>query len=177
MTFRRAGMGILLIAFLGLLSGGALATGRSDYSGIAARLVGAGVFLGSFWLLLRTAHRWAGYFVALSAIAAIKAVLALALGTAISVPRVAVEPRLDGEILALLLVIFCLTFRFAARPPRSQFEAFSLTAAAAGVALSILTEPGLLPLAGACIILAASWLMDQTNKDRSRKGSHSHFRV
>jgi hypothetical protein len=170
MIYRRSGLAILAAVFVCLLAGAALALGRSDYSGILARLVGLVVFLGSFGLLVATAGRWAGYFAALCVIMVIKAALALMLGTTVSVPRVAVSPRLDTEVLLLLLAMICLTFRFAAHEPRSKFTAFSLAAAVAGLALSILMEPNLLPLIGSVGILGASWLLDQlTNKRAAQR--------
>jgi hypothetical protein len=152
------------------LAGAALAPGRSDYSGVPARLVGLVVFLGSFGPLVLTARRWAGYFVALCVIMVINAALALMLGTTVSEPRVVVNPRVDTEVLLLLLAMICLTIRFAAQEPHCKFAAFSLAAAVAGLALSILMEPNLLPLIGSVGILGASWLLDQlTNKRAAQR--------
>lgn len=171
MTYRRSGLAILALAFLAVFAGEVIMRGSPAHPGILAKAVGVVVFLAAFWILVVTAQRWAGYFVALCVIMAIKAALALMLGTTISVPRVAVNPRLDTEVLLLLLAMICLTFRFAAQEPHSRFAAFSLAGAVAGLALSMLIEPNLLPLIGSVGILGASWLLDRLVNKRV---SHPH---
>lgn len=169
MTYRRSGLAILALAFLGVFAGEVIMRGSPAHAGLPARALGAAVFLAVFWVLVVTARRCAGYFVALCVIVVIKAALALMLGTTVSVPRVAANPRLDAEVLLLLLAMICLTFRFAAQEPHSKFAAFSLAAAVAGLALSILMEPNLLPLIGSVAILGASWLLDQLANKRAAK--------
>jgi hypothetical protein len=71
-------------------------------------------------MLFLTARRWAGYFFALCGIASIKAILALAFGVTVSVPRLVTDRQLVFELLCLLVGLSILTFRFVTTVPESN---------------------------------------------------------
>ena len=79
MLYRRSGLVILVVSFVALLAGIAIAIGMAENTSYAFRVVGVFVVLGTGTALFLTARRWAGYFFALCGIACIKAALALVL--------------------------------------------------------------------------------------------------
>jgi len=176
-AFKRSGFGLAIFAvgFIAILGGTAWLTGQG-YSGEhpALRVLGAGLLLGSIWLLARTAGRWAGYFCAACALAAVKAALALIFGVTVSSGHLVSNYRIVTELFITLIVVCALTIRFTFREPRSRLEELSLIGGMVGLALDILTEPNFWPLRVAVLLLAISWIVDRlTNRTRSRHRQHT----
>jgi hypothetical protein len=157
MIYRRSGLGILAVSFLALLAGIAIMIGRADNTSPAFRVIGACLVFGTGTVLLLTARRWAGYFFALCAIACIKAVLALAFGVTVAVPRLVTDRQLVFELLCLLGGLSLMTFRFVTSFPESNLEALALVVAVIGLAWAMLTEPNVRPLVISVAALAVSW--------------------
>ena len=173
-AFKRSGQGLAIFAvgFIAVLIGVGLFIGHgSAREHPLLRLLGAGLLLGSIWLLVRTAGEWAGYFCAESALAAVKAGLALIFGVTVSSGHLVTNYRIVTELFITLIVVCALTIRFTFREPRSRLEVLSLIGGIVGLALDILTEPNFWPLRVAVLLLGISWIVD-----RLTKKPHSHHR-
>lgn len=162
MLYRRSGLVILVVSFVALLAGIAIAIGMAENTSYAFRVVGVFVVLGTGTALFLTARRWAGYFFALCGIACIKAALALVFGVSVAVPRLVVTDRqLVFEYFGLLGGMSILTFRFATTPPKSNLQALALVVAVVGLAWSMLIEPNIGPLIISIAAVAIAWIVQR----------------
>lgn len=176
-AFNRSGSGlaILAVGFIAILGGAAWLTGQGysrEYP--ALRLLGASLLLSSILVLIRTVRRWAGYFFAICALAAVKAALSLIFGVTVSSGHLVTNYRIVAELFITLIVLCALTIRFTFREPRSKLEVFSLTGGVVGLAFDMLTEPNFWPLRVAALFLAISWIVDrQAIRGRPHQRQHA----
>jgi hypothetical protein len=148
-----------VIVVFALVGGLAFVTGRAHpEGGLAYKLVGAAVTVAAIIVLGATVRRWAKWFFAVCFLMAVKAFFALVFGYTVSQPRLTVDRALAASVLALILAMLFLSYRYVLHPPHSTIESVGLVVAVAGLGVGILTEPNLWPLVGAVFSLGVPWL-------------------
>jgi len=157
---KRFAVGLCGLAVLFALVGGlAFVTGKAHPEGGAAYKVGGGVMIvAAIAVLGTTVRRWAKWFFAVCFLMAIKAFFALVFGYTISQPRLTVNRALAASVLALLLVMLFLSYRYVLNPPHSTMESVGIVAAVVALGTGVLTEPNLWPLVGGVLFLGLPWL-------------------
>ena len=115
MKYRQSGLLILFLAFFALLFGISFVTGQNAHHGPGFSALGVALVFGSITVLTITVRRWAGYFCAVCALGAVKAVLAMTVGYhTLSGTLEMIGP----QILVMLVTLAALSYRFTVRLPR-----------------------------------------------------------
>jgi len=168
LTFALALLCYLLVFFV-IAGGLSFITGRAHPDGgIAYKVVGAVMVVAGIVVFGATVPRWSDYFFAACALAAIKALFALLAGYMISQPRLVVNRMQAAEMLALLIAMVLLSYRYADRPPRTALETMGLVSAVVGLAAAVAFDPNVWPLAAGVILLALPQMV-RINLSRSFK--------
>jgi hypothetical protein len=136
---------LLLLVGFNLLS-------ASSIEGARARWIGVCLILFSVVTLYLSAQRWARWVPALAVLLSIKFALVLIVGTTLVVHPRPASRVLALEYLTILLVLLWSSVDFVVRIP-SKAERLVLACLVVSVALSILQEPNILPLAVTISIL------------------------
>jgi hypothetical protein len=149
-----------LIVLFALVGGLAFVTGKAHPGGGKTyKIVGAIMIVAAITVLGATVTRWAKWFFAVCFLMVVKAFFALVFGYTVSQPRLRVDRTLAASVLALLLIMLFLSYRYVLRPPHSTMECFGLVAALVGLSAGILTEPNVWPLLGGVFFLGLPWLV------------------
>lgn len=109
-------------------------------------------------LLSATIRKWSEYLFAFCSLMAVKALFALIEGYTISEPRVVVNRTQAAELLGVLIVIVCLSYRYTSHPPRTALESIGLVSAVTGLALGVALDPIIWPVVGSVVLLGLPWL-------------------
>ena len=161
MKYRQSGLLILFLAFFALLFGISFVTGQNAHHGPGFSALGVALVIGSITVLTITVRRWAGYFCAVCALGAVKAVLAMTVGYhTLSGTLEMIGP----QILVMLVTLAALSYRFTVRLPRSKLESFALVSGVVAVAIQMLIGVNFWPVRFATILFAISWLVDRLTK-------------
>jgi hypothetical protein len=171
MKYRRSGLVILSLAFFALLFGISFVTGQNAHHGPGFSALGVGLVIGSITVLAITARRWAGYFCAICALGAIKAMLAMTVGYhTLSGTLEMIGP----QTLVMLVILTALSYRFTIRLPRSRLESLALVSGVVAVAIQMLIGSNFWPVRFAAVLLSISWLVDRLTKaGASHQGHHA----
>jgi hypothetical protein len=121
-------------------------------------------------VLAITVRGWAGYFCAVCALGAIKAMLAMTVGYhTLSGTLEMIGP----QILVMLVILTALSYRFTVRLPRSKLESLALVSGVVAVAIQMFIGSNFWPVRFATILFAISWLVDRLTK-ASPPHQHRH---
>ena len=105
------------------------------------KVVGAIMVVAGIAAFAATVRRWSEYFFAACILMAVKALFALFAGYTISQPRLVVNRTQAAEMLALLVVMVFLSYRYASHPPRTALESIGLVSAVVGLAGGLAFDP------------------------------------
>jgi hypothetical protein len=139
-------------------------TGHPE-AGIVYKVIGAVIVVAGIAVFGATVRRWSGYFFAFCFLMAAKALFALVVGYTISPSRLVVPRTQAAEVLAALVAMGFLSYRYADRPPRTTLESIGLVAAVVGLAGGIAFDPNIWPVIGGVLLLALPRLV---RKEESR---------
>lgn len=158
-----------IVVLLSLVGGLAFVTGRAHpQGGTAYKVIGTAMIVAAILVLSVTVRWWAKWFFAICFLTAVKAFFAVVFGYTVSQPRLVVGRGLAVSVLAVILGMLLLSYRYVLRPPHSAMESVGLIGALVGLSAGVLTEPNLWPLFGGLIFLGLPWLAEEAARVRQQ---------